>query len=169
VRTVRKIPFPAESRLHGRLAEASFHDAFETDLTDGGLSAAEIAVRVLRGTPDWVEALLEVRNRAVSLVGLRDTGRMGAVDGRPSEAYRVGDRLSLFEVLSAEEDELVLGADDRHLDARISFLKRRRDGRWRYAISSWVRTRNALGRLYMVPVGRIHPLVVRQAMRTVDV
>jgi hypothetical protein len=167
VKQVAKIDFPAESRLYARLGDASFDDAFETELADPSLNAIEIALRVLAATPAWVEALLHVRNRAVALVGLKDVGALGALDGRPAAAYRVGDRLSLFEVLSISPDELVLGIDDHHLDVRISFLKRRKGERSTYALSSWVKTHNALGRLYMIPVGRIHPIIVRTAMRTV--
>ena len=165
MRQVTKIAFPAESRLHARLGEASFHDAFETELADASLSAIEIALRVLAATPAWVEALVHVRNRAVALVGLKDVGALGAIDGRPAVAYGVGDRLSLFKILSISPDELVLGIDDRHLDVRVSFLKRQKGERSAYAISSWVKTHNALGRLYMIPVGRIHPIIVRTAMR----
>ncbi len=169
MRRVSKIAFPAESRLRDRLARATFHDAFESDLRDANLTAVEIALRFMRATPDWVEALLAIRNRAVAFAGLKDVGRLGAVDDRPATAYAVGERMSFFAVVSVSESELVLAADDHHLDARIAFLKRRRDGRARYAICSLVTTRNALGRLYMLPVGRIHPLIVKQAMRNLDI
>jgi len=168
-RQVAKIQMPAESRLYAELGRASFHDAFESDLRDERLTAVEIALRFLRETPAWVEALLAIRNRAVALAGLRDVGRLGAVDERPAAAYAAGDRLSIFNVVSVSEGELVLAADDSHLDARIAFLKRRPDRRPRYAVCSLVTTHNALGRLYMLPVGRIHPLIVRQAMRNLEI
>ena len=63
----------------------------------------------------------------------------------------------------------MLAADDAHLTARIAFLKRRQDGRATYAICSLVRTRNLIGRLYMAPVGPVHALIVRQAMRALEV
>jgi hypothetical protein len=168
-RRVDRIETPAECALRARLADASFHDAFEADLDDDSLTPVEIALRFLRATPAWVEALLHIRNRAVSVFGLRDVGRLGAVDERPASAYAAGDRLSFFDIVSVSEDELVLSADDRHLDVRIAFLKRRRDGPARYAICSWVRTHNALGRAYMLPVGPIHAVIVRQAMRDLAV
>lgn len=164
-RRVDRIAFPPESTLAGRLAEATFHDAFEADLDDADLTPVEIALRFLRATPDWVEALLHIRNRAVRLFGLRDVGALGGVDGRPAGAYAAGDRLSFFDIVSVGANELVLSADDRHLDVRIGFLKRRAAGRARYAVASWVRTHNMLGRAYMIPVGPIHALIVRRAMR----
>jgi hypothetical protein len=164
-RRVDRVAFPTESQVAARLADATFHDAFEADLDDADLTPVEIALRFLRATPDWVEALLHVRNRAVRPFGLRDVGALGAVDDRPASAYAAGDRLSFFDIVSVGDDELVLSADDKHLDVRIAFLKRRVGGRARYAICSWVRTHNLLGRAYMVPVGPIHALIVRRAMR----
>jgi hypothetical protein len=168
MRRVDRIAFPPESALAARLVDATFHDAFEADLDDAGLTPVEIALRFLRATPDWVEALLGVRNRTVRLFGLRDVGALGAVDGRPAGAYAAGDRLSFFDIVSIDADELVLSADDRHLDVRISFLKRSGGGRPRYAVASWVRTHNALGRAYMIPVGPIHAVIVRQGMRRLE-
>ncbi len=119
----------------------------------------------MRATPDWVEALLAIRNRTVAPLGIRDGGQLGDLDERPASAYAIGDRFGVFRILSIGEDELVVGADDSHLDVRISFLKRVRGDRSTYVLASWVRTHNALGRLYMIPVGRIHPLVVKAGMR----
>lgn len=73
-RRVDKIAFPPESQLAKRLADATFHDAFEADLDDVRLTPLEIALRFLRATPAWVEALLAIRNRAASVFGLRDVG-----------------------------------------------------------------------------------------------
>jgi hypothetical protein len=164
-RRVDEIAFPPESQFAKRLADATFHHAFETDLDDVRLTPLEIALRFLRATPAWVEALLAICNRAASVFGLRDVGALGAVDGRPVGAYAAGDRLSVFDIVSVSDEELMLSADDRHLDVRIAFLKLNKDERARYAICSRVRTHNALGRAYMVPVGPIHVVVVRQAMR----
>jgi hypothetical protein len=163
--TVETIGFPAECSLYARLGEATFHDAFEADLADASLAPIEIALRFLRATPDWVETLLGIRNRAVSLVGIRDVGALGAVSDKPAGGYKVGDKLSFFDVFAIGETEVLLGADDSHLDVRIAFVKRNVDGRVTYALCSWVRTHNALGRLYMIPVGPMHKLIVKSAMR----
>jgi hypothetical protein len=168
-RRVRAVAFPPESRLHADLPRATFYDAFEAELTDAGLAPIDIALRFLRATPAWVEALLGLRNRAVALVGLKSVGRLGAVADRPASTYHIGEPLSFFEVRSIDADELVVGIDDHHLDVRVSFLKRQAGGQATYAVSSWVRTHNRLGQLYMLPVGPIHALIVRQAMRNLEV
>jgi hypothetical protein len=160
---------PNSCRLYAERGRASFCDAFEADLTDASLSALEIALRYMRATPQWVEALLSVRNWAVAPLGLRDSGPMGGVSDKPAAAYAPGERLGVFTIRSIELDEVVLSADDRHAEVRVAFLARPRKDAPTYVIASWVRTRNTLGRLYMIPVAQIHPLVVKAGMRALAV
>ena len=90
---------------------------------------------------------------------------MTVLTGKPAGDYRTGDRLGIFSIFSTAPDELVLGIDDRHLDVRVSVLKQGGGGRPSYVISTVVKVHNWLGRAYMLPVGRIHPLVVKAMMR----
>ena len=162
MRSVRTIAFPPESRLAARLREASYVDAYEADLADPSLTPLQIARAAFRGTPEWVEALLALRDRMVGPLGLKQVGRLGA---RVEAAGAPGEALSIFRIESVDEAELVLGVDDSHLDVRISFLKRVGNGPATYVIGSWVKTHNTLGRLYMLPVGRAHKAIVRLMMR----
>lgn len=155
---------PGESALHAGLAQSDFADAYMAPLGDASLTPAQIALRAFRATPPWVTALLDLRNRIVRRFGLKDVGRFHAA-GEGQAAYRVGDRLGIFHVFGQSEREIVLGIDDRHLDVRVSILKARADAAPVYVISTLVKVHNRLGRLYMLPVGRIHPLVVKALMR----
>jgi len=157
--------FPAHSQLGSMLGTATFHDSFESALSEPDLTPIEIFQRVSRATPAWVSRLMAIRNRAVRLVGLKDVGALAGRIDRPAAAYQIGDRLGIFTLMARTNDEIVLGIDDHHLDVRVSVLKFTRDGAARYALSTVVKTHNRLGRLYMIPVGRIHPLVVRSLMR----
>ena len=161
---VRKIAFPADSQLYPRLDEAFYSDVFETDLIDTSLTPAKIAARAFASTPAWVDGLLRLRDRIVSLFGLKTVGRMRLTAGHSSNDPAVGDPFSIFRVVSVDGAELVLGIDDTHLDVRISFLKRLDGERARYVVSSWVKTHNRLGRLYMLPVAPVHRLLVRLMM-----
>ena len=162
---VTQIPFPAESQLQPLLAGAHYHDAFAADLADPGLTPLEIMARFGRAFPAWGEGLMRVRNGVVKHLGIRDVGAFRkAGDDQPEEAA-VGGRLGIFRVLAMDEAELVLGVDDSHLDVRVSVLKRGAGTGASYVMGSVVTTHNRLGRLYMVPVGPMHRLVVRETMR----
>ena len=154
---------PDDSALKPWLAGADFFDAYEAPLGAAMLSPTEIFLRASRSTPRWVDDLMAIRNRIVRLFGLKDVGAMKAAT-RASESYQVGDRLGIFSIFAKSETELLLGIDDRHLDVRVSVLKSQRDGLPHYVVSTAVHVHNLLGRLYMAPVGRIHPFVVRSMM-----
>lgn len=176
---------PQDSALRGGLDRADFWDAYEAPLRDPSLTPAEIALKSFGATPGWVSALMALRNGMVRLVGLKPVGAIRVANGKPATAYRVGDRLGIFTIRAMGEREILMGIDDRHLDVQVSIVKpaaiqsegTRSEGKQseegqsagagapRYVVSTMVHIHNALGRLYMLPVGHIHPLVVRAIMR----
>ena len=159
------VDLPGESALRPKLARASFHDSYASPLADDTLTPVEIFMRSSRATPRWVDSLMALRNAVVRRLGLKDVGAMHDNADKPAQAYVVGDRLGIFSIYEIRADEIVLGIDDSHLDVRVSVLKRP----GRYVVSTVVTVHNWLGRIYMVPVGRIHPFVVRAMMRRAKV
>lgn len=164
MRTVTVAEVPEESALRASLADAYFFDAYRAALNDPGLTPVEIFLRSAGTTPAWITTLMALRNSIVRQLGLKDVGPMTVLTDKPAGDYRTGDRLGIFSIFSSAPDELVLGIDDRHLDVRVSVLKQA-GGRPSYVISTVVKVHNWLGRAYMLPVGRIHPLVVKALMR----
>ena len=158
---------PDDSVLQSWLAKADFYDAYEAPLTANGLSPTEVFLRASRATPKWVDDLMAIRNRIVRLFGLKDVGEMRLT--REPDSYQVGDRLSIFSIFAKTEKELLLGIDDHHLDVRVSVLKSERNGLPHYVVSTVVKVHNLLGRIYMMPVSRIHPFVVRAMMARAEV
>jgi|SRR5579871_5795515 len=159
---------PDDSVLQPWLAKADFYDAWEAPLGSEALSATEIFLRASRATPHWVDRLMAIRNAIVRLFGLKDVGALKTAP-RAADSYEVGDRLSIFNVIGKTEKELLLGIDDHHLDVRVSVLKSARNGLPHYVVTTVVHVHNLLGRLYMMPVGRIHPFVVRAMMARAEV
>ena len=159
---------PDDSALRPSLADADFYDAYEAPLGTATLSPTEIFLRASRATPQWVDDLMAIRNRIVRLLGLKDVGAM-KVAARAPDAYQVGDRLGIFSIFGKTDNELLLGIDDSHLDVRVSVLKSQRNGLPHYVVSTVVHVHNLLGRIYMAPVGRIHPFVVRSMMGRAEV
>ncbi len=114
-------------------------------------------------------ALMSIRNHIVRQLGLKDVGSMSGETGKAASEYQIGDRLGIFTIMGQTKDELLLGIDDSHLDVRVSVLKLSRQSSLGYVVSTVVHVHNWLGRVYMAPVGRIHPLVVRAMMRRTSV
>jgi hypothetical protein len=149
--------------------EARFRDAYCAPLLSPALTATEIFLRVVQATPAWVAMLMSLRNRIVRPLGLKTVGPLNAAVDRAPGTYRVGDRIGQFTILSNSDDELVLGLDDRHLDVRIWVRRSVALPSGSYVVATAVKVHNWLGRMYMVPVGRIHPRVVKALMRRAQV
>jgi hypothetical protein len=169
MRRVTRVDFPGESGLGEFRQGADFWDSWSAPLVDASLSPTEIFLRASRATPRWVSRAMAARNALARRLGLKDVGAMDAARGKPAAAYRRGDRLGIFTVFDVDASELRLGIDDRHLDVRVSVLKVSGERAARYVVSTVVRVHNRLGRLYMLPVGRVHPFVVRAMMRGAEV
>jgi hypothetical protein len=165
---VRPASIPPESQLYPSLAGADFYDAYEAALSDTALPPTELFLRAFRATPPWVNSLMSVRNNIVKRLGLKDTGAMGRFTEKAPADYHVGDRLGIFSIFSMTPSEVVVGIDDKHLDVRVS-VRKSIGQEPRYIVATVVKIHNLLGRVYMVPVGRIHPFVVRALMRRAKV
>ena len=148
-----RIAPPAESALRTWYAGASLADSFAATLPPSApTDAGTLAALLFADPPRWFTMLLATRDRIVTLFGIK-----------PSHALANGDHIAFFPVLSRSSDEIILGADDRHLDFRASVLLRRADNT--LVATTVVRCHNLLGRLYLAAILPFHILVVTDALR----
>lgn len=159
---------PAPSALAKSLSDAYFHDAWAIAPADGNASALAMFLNVTAGTPGWVNTLMTLRNRVVSLVGLKNLGTLSGLDPhKPASAYRIGDRVGIFTLFANTPDEVLLGDKDKHLDVMLSVHKSvdARSGQVLATVSTVVHVHNWLGRLYMLPVTPMHRLIAPAVLR----
>lgn len=141
----------AVSLPNRHLPEADWADRFELALDGKGVTAAEAAERSLGRSPRWIRELLRLRNRMVSLVGLKSAAP------RPGRFGLVG----AFPVLSKTDDEVVLGFDDKHLDFRIIVDVRAGSAvNQIVGVTTLVRRHNTLGWVYLAAVIPFHKVIV---------
>lgn len=167
-RTVRATAIPSGSVIAMHLPGAQFSDCFETADPFPDTSALQSWLDMVARTPGWMRALMALRNRLVRMVGLKDVGQLHDGTRRTTAGYRLGDQVSFFEIRHLGEHEVVMGADDLHLNVLVSLHKRMQDGQAVLAISSVVHIHNALGHTYMAVVAPFHRRVVRTLLARVD-
>jgi Protein of unknown function (DUF2867) len=80
-----------------------------------GESMRELVQRVLATQPTWLGILLRLRDAIVWPFRIKTANQLRQT--QPS-----ADRMAFFRVLVEQADEIVLGADDRHLDFRLSLI-----------------------------------------------
>jgi len=159
---------PPDSLIWPSAQQASFSHCQSITLVDHGLPAMAHYLQMMRGMPRWIDNLMVLRNRLVQMVGLKDLGRLSAVNSqRSAGSYEAGQRVGIFTLLANTDDEVLLVDSDRHLDVHVALLRRpsAQTGQCEVVVSTVVRTHNLLGRLYMLPVAPFHRLIAPIALR----
>lgn len=119
------------------------------------LDARRFAVSFVGYRPLWFRALLRLRNFLVKPLGLRSGG--SSRSPIPSSITQ-GGKLAFFSVLEAEQNRVALYAEDSHLDSRLTIDS----VPGRLTLTTAIRYRNRLGRLYMAVAMPFRLFVVRR-------
>ena len=130
--------------------------------TSTDLSASKAAYIAMAQMPAWVSKLMWLRNKVVSLAGLK-TGNAPSFGGAVPETFKVGDRIGVFMVESVSDTEVIMGEDDKHLNFRISIY---RDDHG-YYLATWVHPHNWMGKAYLKIVMPFHRLITQNCMKRV--
>jgi len=157
--TVREIPVTPAEAAHV-LKDITFIDRIEAP-TSKPQSLIQIYWNIFTHSPGWITALMNMRNRIVALFGLKGVSAKEMRDRvkRPCpEHVEVGQRLGIFTLLSLDDDEIILGEDDTHLDFRVIL---RRHNKNTVHVTTVVSTHNRLGRMYMATIKPFHKIIAR--------
>ena len=165
-----KASTPEGSQIAERLAGAYFYDTWSVKSGEVERSALEHFIAALEKTPRWVDACMTLRNRAVSLVGLKDLGGLSGLQANKSvSSYRPGDRVGIFTLFENTFDEVLMGDKDKHLNVVLSVHRRPlpASNEVLVTVTTVVHVHNTLGRLYMLPVKPMHRRIAPAVLRAI--
>jgi hypothetical protein len=141
---------------HPLLPGADWADRFTLALAVDDLTAMAAAKLALTGMPGWARFLMKLRNRIVGLFGLKAAAQTVETSG---------DAVGGFPVVSATDDRVVLGFDDRHLDFRIVIdVRADRPCGQTVSVMTLVKRNNLFGRVYLAAVMPFHKLIVKAVL-----
>jgi len=102
-----------------------------------------------------------IRERIAKMIGLK-TGEGADIEKQLKEFKgEVGQSIALFHVLGRSEEEIMVGETDSHLDFRLSYFAiPKNETRTTLHLTTTVKFNNWLGRLYFIPVGPVHRIIV---------
>lgn len=165
---IDKTDVPEDSQISKALVNVYYQDAHRFSTTYKERSALQIWLAHATSTPAWMNFLMAVRNKVVSLLGLKDLGNFAdKLNEKSAEEYRVGDRIGIFTLLFFSENEVILGDSDKHLDVKISVYKTGGNSDL-VTISTLVHVHNLLGKVYMLFVAPIHRVIVPATIRRAE-
>jgi len=152
---VRRTTPPPESVVAGWYENASLLDSYSIDLSSSKQHSMRVlATQAVGEPPAWIKALVAVRHAMVTPFGVKTSSEV-----RASRA--ANERVDFFPVQWKSHDEIVLGEDDRHLDFRLSLLRRNSPTGTQLIATTVVHSHNAFGLTYLNVIRPFHHLVVR--------
>ncbi|HOW81803.1 MAG TPA: DUF2867 domain-containing protein [Spirochaetota bacterium] len=154
---------PAASVIQNGFGKVDYCDSYRVGVPSGE-TVDEITARAF-AFPAWVGFLLRIRDRIVKPFGLKtgEPPKTGSVTRQET-----GSRPVIFQVVDRNENEIVMGESDRHLDFRVSvLLEKNGSGAFAY-MTTIVRFNNMLGRIYFVPVRPFHRIIVNALMKRLN-
>lgn len=138
-----KSSLPPHSLLQAYVQAGDFLDCYRCETA----IAVDLAARQAMDFPAWVRKLMWLRNLIVAPFGLKTD---------LDETQTIG----VFPIVDRNDNEVIMGFDDKHLDFRISILT---DGQHAFAVT-WVRRHNWFGHLYLALIMPFHILIMRNAI-----
>lgn len=134
-----------------------FHDTFATTNHEDTLE--EITNHIFNTTPNWIKALFTLRNNIARLIGLKTE-----IPKDYNENFKVGGYLKKFKIYALSENEVILGADDTHLNFRAIVMNNHK-AVFNIKVITLVEYNNQKGKIYMGFIKPFHRLVVRRMVK----
>jgi hypothetical protein len=161
---------PDGSEVQQLVAGSYFHDAWSIDAIEPNLDPLGRFLRVANNTPSWIDAAMNLCNRTVELPGIKDLGGFSDLNkSKDASAYKPGDRVGIFTLISQSGTEVLLGDHDKHLDVVVSVHQQKaaQSTQTVVTVTTAVKVHNWLGRLYMIPVRPAHRAIAQAMVRAV--
>ena len=137
---------PQDAQLWSYYKKGDFIDGYAVRSPLSPKDAAELAFQL----PIWASFLLKLRNHMMRPFGLK-TGSASSE--------------TLFPSVFQNDNEMIIGTDDYHLNFRISILQQN----GYIHMATWVHRNNIWGRIYLDVIMPFHALIVRDCMKRIGV
>lgn len=154
----RTVALPHDSMLAELYDGAALADAFAITLPATCVADIDLHARAVLGSPSWwFRALLACRDALVLPFGIKTSSQL-----RSQMQDAAAPHIDFFPIVSRTDRELVIGADDRHLDFRTSVLVRKLwpGAQGELIVTTVAHSHNRFGRLYLLVIAPFHRLVV---------
>ena len=154
---VKEEPTPHTEGIKNCLKKIDFKDTFST--TNHSNNITEIALLVFNKMPGWIKRLMDFRNFLVKFIGLKTEM---PEDYKP--AVEVGGYIGFFKIYTIYENEIIMGADDKHLNFRASIYDSK-EATFNIKVSTLVQYNKPMGKVYMFFVKPFHRLVMKSMVK----
>ena len=167
---ITKTKSPGNSLLYPNHSKYNYIDSYEGIVLDKNnvINIMNVGKAFFKPNPKWVDGLLVLRNKIVSLFGLKTTPSINNTEQPDKLKFEPGEQAGLFRVFDRTNDEIILGENDKHLDFRVSlFLAEYKNNPTQKVINvtTVVIYKNWFGRLYFFSIKPFHRLIIPTTLK----
>lgn len=141
----------------GLLLKIDFSDTFST--TNHINNIEEITNLVFNTAPRWVNSLFTIRNKVAGIFGLKTV-----VPNDYNEHFKIGGYVKFFKIFSISDNEVILGADDSHINFRAIVINEKTD-LYNIKVITLVEYNNLKGKIYMGIIKPFHRQIVKRMVK----
>lgn len=154
---VRVEATPKTEGIKNALPIIDFTDTFSTT---NHINSLEKITKLVFGTlPKWVKYLMKFRNVIVKLFGLKTETPKDI-----NSSFKVGSYIGFFKIYNIHENEIMLGANDKHLNFRVSIYNSNQKI-FNIKVTTLVQYNNRFGKVYMTIIKPFHHFVVKRMVK----
>jgi hypothetical protein len=152
-----KTVIPKESDYQKFIKEVDYSDTFKMVVKNQNISIENIYIDMFSSMPKWINKLMNIRNKLVSIVGLK----VDSLEPKKVTELKIGEKVGMFTIYAISKNEVIAGEDDKHLDFRVSVLRVDED----VMVSTFVKYNNLFGKVYMSLILPFHKVIVKAMMK----
>jgi len=153
---------PSSSVLSRDLIRTThFHDSYRAPLAHPELGIVDIFFALFGHTPLWMKLLLIVRNTIAGLFGLEVPTVGEIMKPEVRCAYSVSEKIGPWPIFHIDDNEIVAGRSNKHMDFRLSVLKAMDGDAMSVVVSTICTVHNVFGKIYLFLIVPFHRHGVR--------
>ncbi len=148
---------PNTHGIKNALKRIDYSDTYST--TNHIDNIEHLANLIFTKLPNWISFLMKTRNLIMKTFGLKIE--------KPSDYntnFKIGGYLGFFKIYEIMNNEIILGANDKHLNFRVSIFNSQ-DLNYNIKVSTLVEYNNRLGKIYFAIIGPLHHLIIKQIVK----
>ncbi len=163
---ISKIPLPKDSLIEKSFPVLDYSDCFSKQFhSNQKISLYDCIKFSLFNWPKWVQLLLIIRNYLVLPFGLKtDKEKYHKQTSELEITLSKGSRISFFDVIDCNNNEVLLGVSDKHLDACASIILRSHNNAHEICLATTVKYNNTLGKVYFCLIKPFHLIIMRTSL-----
>lgn len=167
-----KSTFPADTILLSQKTVYDYSDSYEIAFLSPRkeIKSTSLATAFFSGDPNWIQYLFLLRNKIVALFGLKTGDSLANREKQLKNfKYHPGECLGIFKILYKNDQEIIIGEEDKHLDFKVSLHitpSLNQQQKFTLQITTIVKYHNTMGRIYFTCIAPFHKAIVKSILKS---